>query len=53
MNIPSRCRGLYAITDALLILDNRLVDTVEQAILGGARLVQYRDKGTDPIRRLA
>ncbi len=53
MNTPSRCRGLYAITDTLLIPDDRLVDAVEQAILGGARLVQYRDKSTDPIRRLA
>ena len=53
MKTPSRCRGLYAITDALLIPDDRLVDAVEQAILGGARLVQYRDKSTDPTRRLA
>ena len=28
----------------LLIPDDQLVDAVEQAILGGARLVQYRDK---------
>ncbi len=53
MKTPNRCRGLYAITDALLIPDDRLALTVEQAILGGARLIQYRDKSTDPIRRLA
>lgn len=53
MKTPSRCHGLYAITDALLIPDDWLVDAVEQAILGGARLVQYRDKSADPIRRLA
>ncbi len=53
MNHPSRCRGLYAITDAQLIPDERLASAVEQAILGGARLVQYRDKSADPIRRLA
>ncbi|MCB1822047.1 MAG: thiamine phosphate synthase, partial [Candidatus Competibacteraceae bacterium] len=38
------CRGLYAITDAVLIPDERLTIAVEQALLGGARLLQYRDK---------
>jgi thiamine-phosphate pyrophosphorylase len=52
MNKPS-CRGLYAITDALLVPDNRLTDAVEQALLGGARLIQYRDKSHDAPRRLA
>ena len=52
MNPPS-CRGLYAITDARLIPDDRLTDAVEQAILGGARLIQYRDKSHDAARRLA
>lgn len=49
----SRCRGLYAITDALLIPDERLTFAVEQAVRGGARLLQYRDKSTDSSRRLA
>lgn len=52
MNQPS-CRGLYAITDPLLIPDDRLMAAVEQAILGGARLIQYRDKSHDAARRLA
>lgn len=40
-------RGLYAITDTGLTPDIRqLVKAVEQAILGGARLIQYRDKST-------
>jgi thiamine-phosphate pyrophosphorylase len=40
--------GLYAITDTGLIPAIRqLVEAVEHAILGGARLVQYRDKRTD------
>ena len=52
MNKPS-CRGLYAITDALLISDDRLTIVVEQAILGGARMIQYRDKSHDTARRLA
>jgi thiamine-phosphate pyrophosphorylase len=47
------CRGLYAITDAALIADDRLIAAVEQAILGGARLIQYRDKSGDVPRRLA
>ena len=52
MNKPP-CQGLYAITDALLIPDDRLLDAVEQALLGGARLIQYRDKSADAPRRLA
>jgi thiamine-phosphate pyrophosphorylase len=47
------CRGLYAITDAGLIPDHLLTHAVEQAILGGARLIQYRDKNPDAARRLA
>ena len=42
MNKPS-CRGLYAVTDAFLLPDDRLTAAVEQAILGGARMIQYRD----------
>jgi thiamine-phosphate pyrophosphorylase len=51
MNKPS-CHGLYAITDAWLIPDHCLTVAVEQAILGGARLIQYRDKSHDGARRL-
>ncbi len=39
-------RGLYAITDPTLIPDNQLVIMVEQAIQGGAKIIQYRDKRT-------
>jgi thiamine-phosphate pyrophosphorylase len=46
-------KGLYAITDADRIPDDGLVDAVKQAILGGARIIQYRDKSTDHNRRLA
>lgn len=42
--------GLYAITDGSL-LHGRLLDAVEQALQGGARIVQYRDKSTDSARR--
>lgn len=47
------CRGLYAVTDAFLLPDDRLVAAVENAILGGARLIQYRDKSDDGARRLS
>ncbi|MFO7641682.1 MAG: thiamine phosphate synthase [Candidatus Competibacteraceae bacterium] len=48
------CRGLYAITDAALLPeDPRLIVAVERAMMGGARLIQYRDKSADAARRLA
>ena len=37
-------RGLYAIADTTVIAEPELLAAVEQAILGGARVVQYRDK---------
>jgi thiamine-phosphate pyrophosphorylase len=49
---PTRLRGLYAITDSGLCPTERLQDQVTQALLGGARIVQYRDKSRDPMRRL-
>ncbi|MBY4678303.1 thiamine phosphate synthase [Marinobacterium arenosum] len=46
-------RGLYAITDSTLMADDRrLLDSVEQALRGGARIVQYRDKSDDDAKRL-
>jgi len=42
MQLP--LRGLYAITDNKLIKTEKLIDTVEQAIIGGAKIIQYRDK---------
>jgi len=45
-------RGLYVITDEKLIPQNNFVETVELALRGGARLVQYRDKSGDNTRRL-
>ncbi|WP_263144192.1 thiamine phosphate synthase [Pseudomonas sp. RIT-PI-AD] len=47
-----KLRGLYAITDSLLLADGRLLPYVEAALRGGARLVQYRDKSHDDARRL-
>ncbi len=45
-------RGLYAIADRETIGDERFEQAVEAALRGGAAMVQYRDKGTDPERRL-
>ncbi|BAP56639.1 thiamine monophosphate synthase [Thioploca ingrica] len=44
-------RGLYAITDSHLIPSFRFVATVEEAIQGGARVVQYRDKSDNKKQR--
>lgn len=52
MNMPSESlHGLYVLTDAALLPDERLLAGVEAAIRGGARLVQYRDKSSDGARR--
>ena len=48
----SSLQGLYVLTDADLIPAAALIHQVEQAILGGARIVQYRDKHSDPKTRL-
>jgi thiamine-phosphate pyrophosphorylase len=44
--------GLYAITDTTLLPGDKLLSGVADAIVGGARLIQYRDKGSDQPRRL-
>lgn len=43
--------GLYAITDAQLTPEERLVDMAAQAIAGGAVLIQYRNKTADTAQR--
>ena len=43
--------GLYPVTDTAL-LQSHLVERVRDTLKGGARLVQYRDKGNDHGRRL-
>ncbi len=50
--MSSPVQGLYAITDSTLILDHSFIYSIEQAIIGGARLIQYRDKSHDKLRRL-
>jgi thiamine-phosphate pyrophosphorylase len=46
-----KLQGLYAITDAAQDDGQRLLTDVEQALRGGARIIQYRDKSDDPQRR--
>lgn len=47
----TRLRGLYAITPDPPPEPERLAEQVALAIQGGARLVQYRDKHSEPERR--
>lgn len=44
-------QGIYIITDSVL-LQGRLVASVEAALQGGAQIVQYRDKSSDSAKRL-
>ena len=39
-----KIRGLYAIADAGIIPESQLIESVTQALTGGAKLVQYRNK---------
>jgi thiamine-phosphate pyrophosphorylase len=47
----STLHGLYGITDGAAL--PKLLGSVEAAIRGGARLIQYREKSTDLARRTA
>lgn len=51
--MSSRLRGLYVITADRRLGPAALTTAVEAALQGGARVVQYRDKGRDQARRLA
>lgn len=48
-NLP--LAGLYAITDARETHSERLTQAVEQALRGGVRILQFRDKSDDTTRR--
>lgn len=50
MAADGRIAGLYAITDTSL-LAGRLLPAVARALAGGARILQYRDKTDDHLRR--
>jgi len=47
----SRLAGLYAITDTRYLDDARMATAVAQAIQGGARVIQYRDKTHNATER--
>ncbi|KEI70529.1 thiamine phosphate synthase [Endozoicomonas elysicola] len=48
-----RLHGLYGVTDSQLQPDDRiLIETVEQALMGGMKVLQYRDKSLDSGKRL-
>ena len=46
-----RLQGLYAITDNTLTPAPCLIEHTEQALLGGARILQYRDKTANKQKR--
>ena len=48
----NKLKGLYAITDENLISENDFEQKIETALLGGARIIQYRDKSTNQKKRL-
>ena len=48
--VAQRIHGIYAITDASL--GERLLAQVQAALIGGARVLQYRDKSDDHAKRL-
>ncbi|MEN8174548.1 MAG: thiamine phosphate synthase [Pseudomonadota bacterium] len=46
-----KLQGLYAVTDARLCAGMGVEAAVREALEGGARAIQYRDKGGDRVRR--
>jgi len=51
LNHAQGLQGLYAITDSGLADRLGLVDQVAEALQGGARIIQYRDKQATPQQR--
>jgi thiamine-phosphate diphosphorylase len=47
-----KLKGLYAITDENLIAEESFSEAIESALLGGARIIQYRDKSANQKKRL-
>lgn len=40
----NKLNGLYVITDNTLTPENTILEQVEKALIGGAKIIQYRDK---------
>ncbi|HUX82199.1 MAG TPA: thiamine phosphate synthase [Halothiobacillus sp.] len=53
MPLRRKLSGLYVITDTTTLRGDALLRAVAESILGGARVVQYRDKTDDSARRLS
>jgi len=51
--LNKKLAGLYAITNSDMAKEIDLTQQVEQALKGGANIVQYRDKTSNQSRRLA
>jgi len=51
MKHAAQLTGLYAITDENLITQNLFKQSIEQALEGGVRIIQYRDKSDDSVKR--
>ena len=47
-----KLKGLYVITDQQLIAEEDFSESVEAALQGGARIIQYRDKSNKQNKRL-
>ena len=47
-----RLKGLYAITDENLISEAQFREAIESALLGGTKIIQYRDKSGNQQKRL-
>ncbi len=47
-----KLKGLYAITDETLIPEHTFEQSVEAALQGGAKIIQYRDKSNDTDKRI-
>lgn len=50
-NVRLSGRGLYAVADTRVIRPLKIAAAAAAAIEGGAKLIQYRDKGRDRVRR--
>ena len=51
-NTPARVHGLYVLADSGVVPVADLERRTAEALAGGARVVQYRDKGGEPVVRL-
>lgn len=47
----NKLKGLYAITDEKLISENKFSNVIEAALLGGVKIIQYRDKSSNRKKR--